>query len=108
MASASFSFFREWIFFSSVFEMYSSSCSACACWEERGGRRKERRKRGGRKEGKEGERGEKGREGGKIGRERGGRGEANEYLLNSTLFRKPTEQLAIRSCTMYLKIHLAS
>jgi len=36
MASASFSFLREWIFFSRVFEMYSSSCSACACWE--GGR----------------------------------------------------------------------
>lgn len=77
------------------------------------GGEKRRRERGGRKEGNEGEwerreggerkereRGERGR------RERGGREEgeregeeANEYLLYSTLLRKPTEQLAIRSCT---------
>lgn len=65
--------------------------------EERGGRKEgnegewERREGG---ERKERERRERGR------RERGGRGEeANEYLLYSTLVRKPTEQLAIRSCT---------
>ena len=74
MARASFSFLREWIFFSNVLEMYSSSCSACACYVrgergEGGGRRGEGRGEGRGGEGKE----ERRREG--RGDGRGGKGE---------------------------------